>query len=178
MERTGSHSAPGSAPDDARADAPAIRDAAWILARVAADEAATALARDRYRTEPMQALEPDARIAPLLAPDERLLAVRRSVVLDRRQSTTHADFAIGVAGSLYMTARRLILVGRLTLAFNLEDIDEAVLSGERLLLVLRDGNGVSLDVAQPRLLRVEIATARASARGGSASEDDLAQPGS
>jgi hypothetical protein len=39
-----------------------------------------------------------------------------------------------------------------------------MLSGERLLLVLRDGRGASIDVSQPRLLRVEIAAARASGR--------------
>ena len=39
-----------------------------------------------------------------------------------------------------------------------------MLSGHRLLLVLHGGAGIALDVASPRLLRVEIATARAAAR--------------
>lgn len=164
MERSGSHPAPGGAPDVADADAPAVRDAAGVLARIATDEAAAAQARDRYRTQPMQPLAPDGRIAPLLAGDEDLLALRRGVTFDRRQSVPGADLSNAVAGSLYVTTRRLVLVGRLTLSFSLRDIEEAVLSGERLLLVLRDGIGVSLDVPQPRLLRVEIATARASAR--------------
>jgi hypothetical protein len=40
-----------------------------------------------------------------------------------------------------------------------------MLAGERLLIVMRDGEGVSLGVAQPRLLRVEIAAARVAASG-------------
>ena len=113
----------------------------------------------------MEALEPDARVAPLLTPDEHVLAVRRSVMLDRRQPQAGSDAPSGLAGDLYVTSRRLVLVGRLTLSFDLDEIEEAMLSGERLLLVLRDGQGASLAVAQPRLLRVEIAAARASARG-------------
>jgi hypothetical protein len=50
------------------------------------------------------------------------------------------------------------------LAIALEEIEEVGLSGERLLLVLRDGKGVWLEAPQPRLLRVEIAAARAAAR--------------
>lgn len=165
MERTGSHAAPGSAPDDARADAPAVRDAAAILARAAADAAAADQARERYRTQRMPVLEPDARIAPLLTPDERLLAVRRSVMVDRRESKRGRDDPIGVAGDLYVTDRRIIVVGRLTLSFDLDDIEEVGVSGERLLLVMQDGIGVSLDAGQPRLLRVELGIARASARG-------------
>ena len=46
---------------------------------------------------------------------------------------------------------------------DLSEIDDVVLSGERLLLVLRGGQGVSIDAPQPRLLRVEIAAARAAA---------------
>ena len=164
MERSGSHAAPGSAPDLARADAPAVRDAAAIIARAEADEAAAGHARDRYRTRRMPALEPDARIAPLLNPNERVLAVRHGAIYDRRQSKPGSEVAVGVAGDVYVTSRRLVLVGRMTLSFGLPEIQEAVLSGERLLLVMGDGTGISLDVAQPRLLRVEIGTARAVAR--------------
>jgi hypothetical protein len=57
-----------------------------------------------------------------------------------------------------------VLVGRLTVAIDLDEIEDAVVSGERILLVMGDGRGATLDVARPRLLRVEIATARAFAR--------------
>ena len=63
-----------------------------------------------------------------------------------------------------MTSRRIVLLGRLTLAIDLDDIEDAVISGERILLVMGDGQGAALGVAQPRLLRVEIATARAFAK--------------
>jgi hypothetical protein len=171
MERIDSRAATGSAPGasgadtDTAADAPAFRDAAAVLARAEADEAAAGQARERYRVEPLRALEPDARIAPLLAPDEHLLAVRRSVMLDRYPSRSGSDVPRGVGGDLYLTARRLVLLGRIALSFDLGEIKEVGLSGERLLLVLLHGSSVSLDAAQPRLLRVEIGSARAEARG-------------
>jgi hypothetical protein len=145
--------------------APALRDAAEIVERAAADEAAADEARERYRTGAMPALEADARIAPLLSGNERVLAVRRSVALDRRQPVLGSDLPSGVAGDLYLTSRRLVLAGRVTLSFALAEIEQTMLSGERLLLVLRGGQGLSIDAAQPRLLRVEIAAARAAARG-------------
>jgi hypothetical protein len=91
--------------------------------------------------------------------------VRRAALLDRRQPQAGSDAPSGLAGDLYLTSRRLVLVGRLTLSFELDEIEEAMLAGERLLLVLRDGQGASVAVAQPRLLRVEIAAARAAVRG-------------
>ena len=113
----------------------------------------------------MPALEADGRIGPLLAPDEHLLAVRRSVMLDRDPPSSGPGEPSGVGGDLYLTARRLVLLGRVPLSFDLDEIEEAGLSGERLLLVLRDGSSISLDTAEPRLLRMEIGTARAEARG-------------
>jgi hypothetical protein len=165
MERIGSQAAEGSAPDGPRSEAPAVRDAAAILARAGADEAAAGEARERYRTQRMAALEPDAQIAPKLASGEHVLAVRRRVMLDRHPSRAGQDDPMGVGGDLYLTARRLVLLGRLALSFDLDEIEEAGLSGERLLLVMRNGSSLSLDVAQPRLLRVEIGCARAAARG-------------
>jgi hypothetical protein len=48
---------------------------------------------------------------------------------------------------------------------DLEDIEEAVISGDQLLLVLGRGIGLSLTLAQPRLLRVQVAAARSVTRG-------------
>ena len=143
---------------------PAVRDAAAILARAACDEAAARAARDRYRTQPMRVLEPDERIAPLLARDEPVVAVRRGAVFDRRQPRRGSGVPAGIAGALYLTARRLVLVGRVTLSIDLGVIEEVGLSGGRVVLVLRDGTGVLVEVPEPRLLRVEIAAARASAK--------------
>ena len=171
MERTDEGTRPGgSAEHGAIGGAPAHRDAAAIVARAEADEAEADRARERYRTGAMPALEPGGRIAALLEPDEHVVAVRRSAFVDRRQpaagadARAGADAPTGVAGDLYLTSRRLIVTGRVTLSFELGAIEETMLSGERLLLVLRDGRGASIDVSQPRLLRVEIAAARASAR--------------
>ena len=164
MERLRRHAAPSRAPGDTGADNPAIRDAAEIVARAAADEAAADRARDDYLTRAMPALVPNDQIAQLLGPDEHVLAVRRSVVLDRRRPPPRASASESLAGDLYVTSRRIVLLGRLTLAIDLDEIEDAVVSGERILLVMGEGRGAALDVARPRQLRVEIATARAFAR--------------
>ena len=151
----------GDAPDGGEA---ALRDAEEILARAAADEAAADAARARYRSEPLPALPPDGRIGPLLLPDERVVAVREHAQLERRQPAPGTRPPAGLAGALYVTSRRLILVGRVTLSYELGAIGEAILAGERLLLLLHDGQGLTLEVAQPRLLRVELTAARAVAK--------------
>ena len=149
---------------ESRPDDRALRDAEEILTRAQEDDAAAAVARARYRTHRMPSLPHDERIRPLLAPRERVLAVRDSARAERRQPSPGTHPIGGLTGSLYVTSCRLILVGRITLAYDLETIDEAVLSGERLLLVFRDGQGLTLEVAQPRLLRVELSAARTAAR--------------
>src|SRR5450759_2112307 len=164
MERLRRQAAPSRAPGDTGADNPAIRDAAEIVSRAAVDEAAADRARDEYLARAMPSLAPDGRIAPLLGPDEHVLAVRRSVVLDRRRPPPRVSGPESLAGDLYVTSRRLVLVGRLTLAIDLDAVEDAVVTGERILLVMGDGRGAALDVARPRQLRVEIATARAFAR--------------
>jgi hypothetical protein len=113
----------------------------------------------------MPALEPDARIGPLLVSGERVLAVRRSAIVDRREPVLGSDEPSGLTGDLYLTSRSLVLVGRHTLAFDLDEIEEALLAGDQLLLVMGGGRGAALRVDQPRLLRVEIAAARLAARG-------------
>jgi hypothetical protein len=158
------HAAQGRAAGDTRSDNPAIRDAAEIVARAAADEAAADRARDVYLTRAMSPMVPDDRIEPLLRPGEHVLSVRQSVVLDRRRPPPRWGSPARLAGDLYVTSRRLVLLGRLTLAIDLDEIEDAVLSGERILLIMDNGNGAALDVARPRQLRVEIAAARAFAR--------------
>jgi hypothetical protein len=166
VERTLRHVAPGGTSRDGPVDGePAIRDAAEIVARAAADEAAADRARERYRTSPMVPITPDARIAAALGPGELVVAVRPSAVLERREPQPDEARPRGLAGALYVTSRRLILLGRVSLAIAFEEIEEVGLSGERLLLVLCDRKGVWLEAPQPRLLRVEIAWARAAVRG-------------
>ena len=164
-ERTkaGARATNGGAVRDASPASPALRDADAILARAADDEAAALVARDRYRDGAIEPIEPDERIAVLLVPGEELFAVRRSALLDRREPQVGARCPAypGLAGDLYLTSTRLVHLGRSTLEYDLDAIREAVVSAEHLLLVLCDGTGLILDLDRPRLLRVEIAAARA-----------------
>lgn len=145
-------------------ESPALRDAADIVRRAADDEAAATEARERYRTEAQPRLESDERLSKLLEPDEWLLAVRKTAILDRRAPREGETSRAGLGGQLAVTSRRLILAGRQVLTFDLGDIEDILLSGDRLMVTIRGGSGMVLDVEQPRLLRVEIAAARAAAR--------------
>ncbi len=126
------------------------------------DDAAAHAARHRYRSQGITAMEPDERISPLLAADEQLLAVRRAAGLDRRQPA--GTQCGGLRGDLYVTSVRIVHVGTPPVAYGLDEIREAAVSEERLLLLMRDGACVALAVDQPRLLRVQIAAARSAAR--------------
>ncbi|MEO8470193.1 MAG: hypothetical protein ABI573_11085 [Chloroflexota bacterium] len=170
MERSGGSAVPGTvalgrAPGgDVSKDDPAIRDAAKILARIVADDAAADEARERYRIGPLPSLDADPGTAVQLEPGEHIVAIRESVFLDRREPRPDLNALAGVAGTLYVTTRRLLLLGRIRLSIDLAEIEDVAVSGERLLLVLRDARGVSLETARPRLLRVELAAARAALR--------------
>lgn len=138
-------------------DAPAIRSEL--------DEAAASRARAHYRREGMAALETDTGIAPLLEPGERIFATHRPARIRHRISPAGAGDPPAAEGDLYLTSARLVLVGPTVIAVDLEEIEEAVLAGDTLLLVLRHGVGLALAVERPHLLRVQIAAARSVARG-------------
>lgn len=125
------------------------------------DESAASEARARYRAHGIEAIESDERIRRVLAPDERVLAFRRAVALDRHQASAVDSFV----GDLYVTSRRLVLLGPPTLSIDIEDIEDAALAGERLLLDLRNGVDIAVVVDRPRLLRVQVAVARAARAG-------------
>jgi hypothetical protein len=129
----------------------------------ASDQVAADEARVRYRRQGVESLDPDERIGPILDPGEQLVAVRRSAVAYRAE-TPGSVATPPIVVDLYVTSRRLVLAGPDLIFFDLAALDEAVVSHERLLIVLRDGVGLVLEVEQPRLLRVEIATARAAQR--------------
>lgn len=171
MERNEHPSAPS------RAGA-ALRDAGDIPAPDLSDEAAADETRRRFRAEGIAPLAPDAPIAPLLGPDEHLFGIHRGAHFDRRQPEPGVRFEPRLAGDLYVTSRRLVLIGRQTLSFELAAIEDAVVSAGRLLLVLRDGQGLMLEVERPRVLWVEIAIARARARTrpGSPGDESGDQP--
>ena len=134
-------------------DGPALRDAAQAAARATEDEDAAATARDGFRIAPIQPIEADDAIRPHLAEDERLHALRRHAIL----RPPGGDGALGYGGTLYLTSRRLIHLGQVVVSVNLTHVVESSLAGVRLLLTLREGEGMSLDVDLPRLLRAEMA---------------------
>jgi hypothetical protein len=68
-------------------------------------------------------------------------------------------------GTLYLTSRRLVHLGPEVREVDLTAIDEIGVVLERLLLVdLADGSDLAIEVDQPRVLRVQLAAARAAAR--------------
>ena len=93
-------------PDPGREDAPsdALSDA------LSTDEASAREVRRRLRADGIIAIEPDERIGLLLAPGEQVVAVRRSVSLERRKEND--DPGLGLRGDLYVTTTRLVHLGQ------------------------------------------------------------------
>ena len=150
-----------STPDGGGRRDPAVSDAQAVLNRVERDEIAARAARDRLRDGPMVPIEADATISPLLHPGEVVLSQRSAVLLN----PPSGDPSIaGYGGALYLTSERLIHSGRLLVSIGLDQVREVSLAGERLLLTLDGGDGMSLEAEQPRLLRVEISAAIAEVR--------------
>lgn len=144
---------PASAVVESTEEGPALRDAAATVERIAGDEAEAAAARQRFRSEPMPTIPADDALTPHLNPGEGVHSVRRSAIL----SVPGGDRSLGYGGALYLTSRRLIHLGQVMMSVRLADIVETSLAGERLLLALRDGEGMAFDLDRPRLLRAEIA---------------------
>jgi hypothetical protein len=143
------------------AGGPGVRDAEEILLRAREDEQAAIEARASYRANGLPTLEVDGPVAERLRADETVVDVRPSAVLSRHHRGDGSD---QFGGRLYLTNRRLLLVGGAEFEIELGEIDELALAGERLLITLRDATGLEVDAARPRLLRVQIAAAIAAAR--------------
>jgi hypothetical protein len=139
----------------------AVREAQAILARTQHDEREAEEARERYRSGGLTEVLPDDTVAAQLEPGEGLVAVRASASARR---DGRGDDEQPLAGPLYLTSRRLLVLGRSPLAIRLSGIEEVALAGERLLLSLRDGTGLNLGTSGPRLLRVQIAAAMIGSR--------------
>jgi hypothetical protein len=141
--------------EESTEEGPALRDAVSAAARAADDEEAAAAARDRFRIGPIPPIDADDEVRPHLAGEERVHALRRHAILRK----PGGDGALGAGGTLYLTSRRLVHLGQVVMSVGLTEIEESSLAGERLLLTLRNGDGITLDVDQPRLLRAEMAAA-------------------
>jgi hypothetical protein len=148
-----------AAPTDAD---PALRDAQAIAERVAADEAAADAERERLTREPLPEVAAEGPMTPGgFEPSERLHAVRHSALIE---GGTH-DIPVG--GTLFLTSTRLLHAGVAgSVSVPLAAIADMAVAMERVLLVgLTDGSDLAIEVDQPRLLRVQVAAARAAARG-------------
>jgi hypothetical protein len=94
-----------------------------------------------------------------LTDGELVHAIRYAALLEEGEN------AMPTGGSLYLTSRRLVHVGNASREIGLDDIEESAVALERLLLLdLTDGSDLAIEVDQPRLLRVQLAAARASVR--------------
>ena len=104
----------------------------------------------------------------LLDPGERLHAVHRMAMLEVGwRGATGANPDLPHGGTLYVTSQRLVHRGTEDGVWSFDEIDEMAVALERLLLVrMRDGSDLAIEVDQPRLLRVQLAAALAAARAG------------
>jgi hypothetical protein len=139
---------------------PGNRDADEILRRVRQDEAEADEARVRYRLEGLPSVNVDGPAAEHVPAGETAIDVRSSAVVTRH---VFGDGTDELAGQRVLTTQRLLVVGHAPLEVELDEIDELTLAGERLLVTLRDGTGLSIDASRPRLLRVQIAALREAA---------------
>jgi hypothetical protein len=142
----------------------ALRDANAIAARVAADEAAADAERQRLVREPLPTIPSLAEQVFQAWPDEVIHAERRAALVERGQELPPSG------GTLYVTSRRLVHVGNEAIEeIELDRVSDMAVALERLLLVeLTDGSDLAIEVDQPRLLRVQVAAARATLRERSA----------
>ena len=141
--------------DPSTEEGPALRDAAAAAERAEADETDARDLRARLQDRPLEVLEPDEGIAEQLARGELVHGLRPSAIL----RAPGGDRALGYGGTLYLTSRRLVHLGQVILAVQLSDIVETSLAGERVLLTLRDGEGLAIDMDRPRTFRTELAAA-------------------
>jgi len=155
------HEAAAATPSDATS----VRDAQRIAERIVRDETLADEARERYRTAGLPELEPSALLG-MLNPGERLHAVHRMAMLEVGwRGATGADPNLPHGGTLYVTSQRLVHRGTQDGTWSFGDIDEMAVALERLLLVrMRDGSDLAIEVDQPRLLRVQLAAALAASR--------------
>lgn len=141
-------------------EGPALRDAREAATRAARDEAAAARRREALQAAPLPAIAPDERIGSQLGEGELVHDLRERAIL----RAPGDDRALGYGGSLYLTSRRLVHLGQVVVTMHLTDIVETSLAGERMLLTLREGEGVAIDLDAPREFRVGLSWAIREAR--------------
>ena len=122
-------------------------------------------ARRRLREQGIVPIEPDDPVGVMLAPEEMVVAVRRSVTLERRKGWPPEPGG-GLGGDLYVTTQRLVHLGRRPVEYRLGESGrpssrKATPSGSSSVKAAASKNGVE----DPCLLRVEdLAAVREAAR--------------
>ena len=115
---------------------------------VRSDEALADDARRRLRDEGIVPIEPDARIAVMLAPGERVISMRRDVSVERRKDNLDPEQRL--RGDLYVTTRRLVYLGTVPVDVPLGEISEAVVANGALRLVVGCGRGIEIRTGDPQ----------------------------
>jgi hypothetical protein len=146
--------ADGVSVDAPTEEGPALRDAIATAARIEADERDALETRERLRTEPLDSVEPDDVVRGHLNRGELVHDLRLSAIL-----RVPGNRALGYGGTLYLTSRRLVHIGHVSVNVQLGDISEIATAEERLLVTLNNADGLAFDIDRPRLFRTEIAAA-------------------
>ncbi len=122
------------------------------------DDALARAARARFRSDGIGSIEPDQGMRSALGGDEELLAVRQNASVERLAAGAPPE-----SGRLAITTERIFLLdGHAVTLATLEELDDVTLVTDRLLVMLTGGAGFTIKAPQPKLLRVELAAARAS----------------
>ncbi len=121
------------------------------------DEALAEAARVRYRKDGIARIEPDDGMRSTLGSEEHLLALRDTASIVRRP----LGDSLPLSGRLAITNVRLFVDTPSTTLASLEELDDVTLVADRLLVSLTSETGFTIETSHPRLLRVQLAAARA-----------------
>jgi len=132
-----------------------------VATESADDEAELRAERLRYGREGARSIAPGSALRALLAPGEVVRAVETGVVILGRPGDRRAGGLAPVAGDLAVTSHQLLHLGPTPLVVRLEDVEDAAIAPDRLLLILTHGQSLVLGTRRPRLIRFHISRARA-----------------
>lgn len=126
------------------------------------DERAAREVRRRVETFGLETIATDELVAPLLGRGEAVVAVRHDAIADPLTGGRSPVSRTTRTGTLYVTTTRVLHIScGAVLDLLLDAMEDAAIVGDRVLLLRRDGRGMVVRVEDPRLLRTQIALARA-----------------
>jgi hypothetical protein len=141
--------------------APRRGDEAAALQHRADDEADLRAERLRYDRDGPLSIEPCATLEALLEPGELVRAVEAGVVALGRPGDQRLSAVPASKRRFAVTSRRLLHLDPAPIVIRLEDVEDAAITPDRLLLILEGGQSLVLGTDRPRLLRFHISRARA-----------------